>query len=149
MRLPDVPEVAEARKSSGEIIHHVAAATARKDYGDRRQRVAEGRAKAQAAGKYRGKPEEVSRNAGIPRCFKAARPIPKCKPRWVVRAPPSPRSRSARWRHRRVPFVDEPRCKLARSASDRSTQQSALQRFSDKDAPARDAPPAARFFRRP
>jgi DNA invertase Pin-like site-specific DNA recombinase len=41
------------------------AAVARKDYEDRRRRQAEGQAKAKADGKYRGRPEDVGRNAGI------------------------------------------------------------------------------------
>jgi DNA invertase Pin-like site-specific DNA recombinase len=43
------------------------AAIARKDYEDRRRRQAEGQAKAQAAGKYQGRPENVERNAMIGR----------------------------------------------------------------------------------
>ena len=41
------------------------AAVARKDYDDRRRRQAHGIAKAKAEGKYRGRPEDVDRNAGI------------------------------------------------------------------------------------
>jgi DNA invertase Pin-like site-specific DNA recombinase len=41
------------------------AAMARKDYDDRRRRQAQGVAKAKAAGAYRGRPEDVDRNAGI------------------------------------------------------------------------------------
>jgi DNA invertase Pin-like site-specific DNA recombinase len=41
------------------------AAVARKDYDDRRRRQAQGVAKAKAAGAYRGRPEDVDRNAGI------------------------------------------------------------------------------------
>ena len=41
------------------------AAVARKDYEDRRRRQAQGIAKAKAAGKYRGRPEDKDRNAGI------------------------------------------------------------------------------------
>jgi DNA invertase Pin-like site-specific DNA recombinase len=41
------------------------AAVARKDYEDRRQRQAQGVAKAKAAGLYRGRPEDTDRNAGI------------------------------------------------------------------------------------
>jgi DNA invertase Pin-like site-specific DNA recombinase len=41
------------------------AAVARKDYDDRRRRQAQGIAKAKANGKYRGRPEDVHRNAGI------------------------------------------------------------------------------------
>jgi DNA invertase Pin-like site-specific DNA recombinase len=43
----------------------VLAAVARKDYEDRRRRQAEGVAKAQAEGRYRGRPEDTTRNAGI------------------------------------------------------------------------------------
>lgn len=43
------------------------AAIARKDYEDRRRRQAEGQAKAKAEGKYRGRPEDMERNAGIAR----------------------------------------------------------------------------------
>jgi DNA invertase Pin-like site-specific DNA recombinase len=41
------------------------AAVARKDYDDRRRRQAQGVAKAKAQGKYRGRPEDTDRNAGI------------------------------------------------------------------------------------
>lgn len=41
------------------------AAVARKDYEDRRRRQAEGQANAKAAGVYKGRPEDVKRNAGI------------------------------------------------------------------------------------
>ena len=41
------------------------AAIARKDYEDRRRRQAEGQAKAKAAGKYRGRPEDTKRNGSI------------------------------------------------------------------------------------
>ena len=41
------------------------AAVARKDYDDRRRRQAQGIEKAKAAGVYRGRPENVDRNAGI------------------------------------------------------------------------------------
>ena len=41
------------------------AAIARKDYEDRRRRVAQGIVKAKAAGKYRGKPADTQRNADL------------------------------------------------------------------------------------
>jgi DNA invertase Pin-like site-specific DNA recombinase len=41
------------------------AAISRKDYDDRRRRAAQGIAKAKAEGKYRGRPENSNRNAGI------------------------------------------------------------------------------------
>src|SRR3954454_19632978 len=41
------------------------AAIARKDYEDRRRRLAQGHAKAKADGKYKGRKEDVKRNAGI------------------------------------------------------------------------------------
>ena len=41
------------------------AAVARKDYDDRRRRQAQGILKAKAEGKYRGRPENTDRNAGI------------------------------------------------------------------------------------
>lgn len=41
------------------------AAVARKDYEDRRRRQIEGQTKAKAAGVYKGRPEDVKRNAGI------------------------------------------------------------------------------------
>jgi DNA invertase Pin-like site-specific DNA recombinase len=41
------------------------AAVARKDYDDRRRRQAQGQAKAKAEGRYKGRPEDVERNAGI------------------------------------------------------------------------------------
>jgi DNA invertase Pin-like site-specific DNA recombinase len=47
------------------------AATARKDYDDRRRRQAQGQAKAKAAGLYKGRPENAERNAGIARMLDA------------------------------------------------------------------------------
>jgi DNA invertase Pin-like site-specific DNA recombinase len=41
------------------------AAIARKDYDDRRRRQSEGQAKAKAEKRYRGRPEDLKRNAGI------------------------------------------------------------------------------------
>ena len=41
------------------------AAVARKDYEDRRRRQAQGQAKAKAEGRYKGRPEDIARNAGI------------------------------------------------------------------------------------
>jgi DNA invertase Pin-like site-specific DNA recombinase len=41
------------------------AAVARKDYDDRRRRQAQGQVKAKAEGKYKGRPEDTERNAGI------------------------------------------------------------------------------------
>ena len=41
------------------------AAVARKDYEDRRRRQSQGQAKAKAEGRYKGRPEDVSRNHGI------------------------------------------------------------------------------------
>ena len=43
------------------------AAVARKDYDDRRRRQAQGQAKAKAEGRYKGRPEDTERNAGIAR----------------------------------------------------------------------------------
>jgi DNA invertase Pin-like site-specific DNA recombinase len=43
----------------------VLAAVARKDFEDRRRRQAQGQAKAKAEGRYRGRIEDVKRNAGI------------------------------------------------------------------------------------
>jgi DNA invertase Pin-like site-specific DNA recombinase len=43
----------------------VLAAVARKDYDDRRRRQAQGQAKAKTEGRYRGRIEDVKRNAGI------------------------------------------------------------------------------------
>lgn len=47
------------------------AAVARKDYDDRRRRQAQGQAKAAAEGLYRGRREDVARNAGIARMLAA------------------------------------------------------------------------------
>ena len=49
----------------------VLAAVARKDYEDRRRRQAQGQAKAKAEGKYRGRPEDTARNAGIASMLKS------------------------------------------------------------------------------
>ena len=50
----------------------VLAAVARKDYEDRRRRVAQGQAKAKAEGRYRGRPEDTAQNARIARMLNAA-----------------------------------------------------------------------------
>jgi DNA invertase Pin-like site-specific DNA recombinase len=47
------------------------AAVARKDYEDRRRRQAQGQAKAKKAGRYKGRPENKGRNAGIAAMLKA------------------------------------------------------------------------------
>lgn len=47
------------------MLLDVLAAVARKDYEDRRRRQAEGIEKAKADGRYRGRPEDVERNAAI------------------------------------------------------------------------------------
>ena len=49
----------------------VLAAVARKDYDDRRRRQAQGQAKAKSEGKYRGRPEDTARNAGIASMLKS------------------------------------------------------------------------------
>lgn len=49
----------------------VLAAVARKDYEDRRRRVAQGQEKAKAEGRYRGRAEDVKRNAGIATMLRA------------------------------------------------------------------------------
>jgi DNA invertase Pin-like site-specific DNA recombinase len=49
----------------------VLAAVARKNYEDRRCRQAQGQAKAKAEGKYRGRPEDSARNAGIAAMLRA------------------------------------------------------------------------------
>ena len=47
------------------------AAVARKDYDDRRRRQAQGQAKAKAEGRYKGRPEDTARNAGIAKLLAA------------------------------------------------------------------------------
>lgn len=47
------------------------AAVARKDYEDRRRRQAQGQEKAKAEGRYKGRPEDAKRNAGIAAMLKA------------------------------------------------------------------------------
>lgn len=47
------------------------AAVARKDYTDRRRRQAEGQAKAKAEGRYKGRTEDVARNAAIAKMLQA------------------------------------------------------------------------------
>jgi len=49
----------------------VLAAVARKDYDDRRRRQAQGQAKAKAEGRYKGRPEDAKRNAGIAAMLRA------------------------------------------------------------------------------
>ena len=48
-----------------DMLLDMLAAVARKDYDDRRRRQAQGQAKAKAEGLYRGRAEDVERNAGI------------------------------------------------------------------------------------
>lgn len=48
-----------------DMLLDMLAAVARKDYEDRRRRVADGQAKAKLAGKYKGRPEDVVRNIAI------------------------------------------------------------------------------------
>ena len=50
------------------------AVIARKDYVDRRRRQAEGTAKAKASGRYKGRLEDISRNAGIAAMPRAGSP---------------------------------------------------------------------------
>ena len=47
------------------MLFDMLAAISRKDYDDRRRRVAQGVSKARAAGKFRGRPEDTNRNNGI------------------------------------------------------------------------------------
>jgi DNA invertase Pin-like site-specific DNA recombinase len=56
------------------MLLDVLAAVARKDYEDRRRRQAQGQEKARAAGRYKGRPEDVARNAGIASMLKAGLP---------------------------------------------------------------------------
>ena len=53
----------------------VLAAVARKDYEDRRRRQAQGQAKAKAEGKYKGRPEDAARNAGIAAMLKGGKSV--------------------------------------------------------------------------
>jgi DNA invertase Pin-like site-specific DNA recombinase len=47
------------------------AAVAREDYDDRRRRQAQGQARAKAEGRYKGRIEDVARNAGIASMLKS------------------------------------------------------------------------------
>jgi DNA invertase Pin-like site-specific DNA recombinase len=49
----------------------ILAAVGRKDYEDRRRRVAQGQAKAKAEGRYRCRPEDSAKNARIARMLNA------------------------------------------------------------------------------
>src|SRR4051812_28185518 len=53
------------------VMLDVLAAVARKDYEDRRRRVAQGQAKAKAEGRYKGRPEDTAKNARIARMLNA------------------------------------------------------------------------------
>ena len=70
------------------------AAVARKDFEDRRRRQTQGIAKAKAEGLYRGRPEDVGRNAGIASMLKAGTPGPLSSARSDALERQSPRSRS-------------------------------------------------------
>jgi DNA invertase Pin-like site-specific DNA recombinase len=52
-------------ESINNMLLDMLAATARKDYDDRRRRQAQGQFKAKAEGRYKGRAEDVKRNAGI------------------------------------------------------------------------------------
>lgn len=52
------------------MLLDVLAAVARKDYDDRRRRQVQGQAKAKAEGRYKGRPENTKRNAGIAKMLK-------------------------------------------------------------------------------
>ena len=54
-----------------DLMLDILAAVARKDYEDRRRRVAQGQAKAKAEGRYRGRPEDSAKNARIARMLMA------------------------------------------------------------------------------
>jgi len=53
------------------MLLDVSAALARKDYEDRRRRQAQGQAKAKAEGRYKGRPKDTARKAGIVSMLKA------------------------------------------------------------------------------
>lgn len=55
------------------MMLHVLAAVARKDYEDRRRRQSEGTARAKAAGLYKGRPENKARNTAIASIIRARR----------------------------------------------------------------------------
>jgi DNA invertase Pin-like site-specific DNA recombinase len=57
--------------ASNDLMLDLLAAVARKDYEDRRRRVAQGQAKAKAAGRYSGRPENTAKNARIARMLSA------------------------------------------------------------------------------
>ncbi len=48
-----------------QMLLDMLAAVARKDYEDRRRRQAQGQARAKSEGRYKGRPEDARRNAGI------------------------------------------------------------------------------------
>jgi DNA invertase Pin-like site-specific DNA recombinase len=53
-----------------DLMLDILAAVARKDYEDRRRRVAQGQAKAKGEGKFRGRKENVDKNRAIARALK-------------------------------------------------------------------------------
>ena len=75
MAYPDVMSVRPMRPFDLDAVNammlDVLAAVARKDYEDRRRRVAQGQAKAKAEGRYRGRPEDSAKNARIARMLNA------------------------------------------------------------------------------
>ncbi len=70
------------------MLLDVLAAVARKDYDDRRRRQAQGQAKAKAEGVYRGRQEDVARNAGIAAMLRAGCPTARFKRRRGVAGRP-------------------------------------------------------------
>jgi DNA invertase Pin-like site-specific DNA recombinase len=62
------------------------AAIARKDYEDRRRRQAEGQAKAQAAGKYQGRAENVERNTMVGRMLERGMSLDRYPNRYGMRS---------------------------------------------------------------
>jgi len=59
------PFTARMFDAINDMMMDMLAAVARKDYEDRRRRQAQGQAKAKAEGRYKGRPEDKDRNAGI------------------------------------------------------------------------------------
>ena len=81
----------------------VLAAVARKDYEDRRRRVAQGQAKAKAEGRYRGRPEDTAQNARIARMLNAGLSWSQIRTLCIAAAARSPRSPCACAKKRRPP----------------------------------------------
>jgi hypothetical protein len=70
MASPSITPVSIGCAAINDLMLDILAAVARKDYEDRRRRVAQGQAKAKGEGRFRGRKENVDKNRAIARALK-------------------------------------------------------------------------------